>query len=54
MSGCGGNQVDFYSPIPSGEQYVTVTVQGVSSTSTTPPANSPTYSRSYTVPIFID
>lgn len=36
MSGCGGNQVDFYTPIPTGAQTVTVTAtyQGVTPTGT--------------------
>jgi hypothetical protein len=36
MSGCGGNTVSFYSPIPLGPQYVTVTASGTSLTGATP------------------
>jgi hypothetical protein len=49
MSGCGGNQVDFYTPIPTGPQTVTVTA------SYTPPGGStPTLQRSFVVPININ
>jgi hypothetical protein len=54
MSGCGGNQVDFYTPIPAGEQYVTVTITGQSSPVNPPAPTAPTYTRQYTVPIYID
>jgi hypothetical protein len=36
MSGCGGNTVSFYSPIPIGPQYVTVYATGNSITGNTP------------------
>jgi hypothetical protein len=48
MSGCGGNTVSFYSPIPFGPQYVTVYVSGTSIT-----APNPTLLRSFTVEINI-
>jgi sugar lactone lactonase YvrE len=50
MSGCGGgNNVDFYTPVPTGAQTVTV---NASYTSITP--SEPTATRSYVVPINID
>jgi hypothetical protein len=49
MSGCGGNQVDFYTPVPQGPQTVTVTGTG---TSTTPGVGVVT--RSFVVPISIE
>jgi hypothetical protein len=49
MSGCGGNQVDFYTAIPTGPQTVTVTA---SYTSIGP--SIPTETRSFVVPILIN
>jgi len=49
MSGCGGNQVDFYTPIPTGPQ--TVTVYGAYSTVG---ASIPSEQRSFVVPILIN
>lgn len=49
MSGCGGNQVAFYSPVPTGPQTVTVTATYLGNGSTQPAAT-----RSFTVPIAID
>lgn len=40
MSGCGGNQVDFYTPVPQGPQTVTITGTGTSITTATPVARS--------------
>jgi hypothetical protein len=51
MSGCGGNQVDFYTPIPTGAQTVTVTA---SYTAVSSAPLQPTVSRSYVVPININ
>jgi hypothetical protein len=51
MSGCGGNQVDFYTPVPTGPQTVTVTAS-YTYVSTAP--TEPTVSRSYVVPIIIN
>jgi serine/threonine-protein kinase len=48
VSGCGGNQVDFYTPIPTGPQTVTVTASFIGNTAT------PAESRTYVVPINID
>jgi sugar lactone lactonase YvrE len=48
MTGCGGNQVDFYTPIPTGAQ--TVTVYATWGGSSTQPAGV----RSFVVPIAID
>ncbi len=49
MSGCGGNTVDFYTPVPTGAQAVTVTA------SYTPTgASTPTLTRTFSVPILID
>jgi hypothetical protein len=48
MTGCGGNQVDFYTPIPTGPQ--TVTVNATWGGSSTQPAGT----RSFVVPIAID
>jgi hypothetical protein len=47
VSGCGGNQADFYTPIPSGPQTVTVTASFIGNTTT------PVESRSYLVPIVV-
>jgi ABC-type Mn2+/Zn2+ transport system permease subunit len=49
MSGCGGNSVDFYTPVPTGPQIVTV---NATYTSVTP--SEPTVTRSFVVPINID
>jgi sugar lactone lactonase YvrE len=57
MSGCGGNLVDFYAPIPQGPQYVLVTATGNSVTAVVPattPATFPTYIRTYLIQIYID
>jgi sugar lactone lactonase YvrE len=51
MSGCGGNQVDFYTPIPTGPQ--TVTVTGTYTAITSAPTI-PTETRSFVVPITIN
>jgi sugar lactone lactonase YvrE len=51
MSGCGGNQVDFYTAIPTGPQTVTVTVK-YTYVSTAP--LQPAVSRSFVVPITIN
>jgi hypothetical protein len=48
MTGCGGNQIDFYTPIPTGAQTVTVTATGIGN------SGQPTLSRSFVVPINID
>ena len=48
MIGCGGNQVDFYTPVPTGSQTVTVTASWQGS------ASQPAGSRSFVVPITID
>jgi hypothetical protein len=48
MTGCGGNQVDFYTPVPTGPQ--TVTVNATWGGSATQPAGV----RSFVVPIAID
>jgi len=50
MSGCGGNQVDFYTPIPTGPQ--TVTVTGTYSAIASAPTI-PTETRSFVIPITI-
>jgi hypothetical protein len=47
MSGCGGNTVSFYAPIPIGPQFVTVYASGTSTTGNVP------LLRSLTVPIDI-
>jgi hypothetical protein len=44
MSGCGGNQVDFFTPIPTGPQVVTVTATN----------SSGSLSRTFVVPININ
>jgi len=49
MSGCGGNQVAFYTPIPTGPQTVTVTASYLGNGS-----NQPAATRSFLVPIAID
>jgi hypothetical protein len=49
MSGCGGNQVDFYTPIPQGPQIVTVTGTGTSVT-----AGVGVVTRAFVVPISIE
>ncbi len=49
MSGCGGNQVNFYTPIPTGPQTVTVTASYLGNGSTQPAAT-----RQFVVPIAID
>ncbi len=48
MSGCGGNTVAFYTPVPTGPQTVTVTAT-YNGSSTQPAAT-----RSFVVPINID
>jgi len=48
MSGCGGNQVDFYTAVPTGPQTVTVTATWAGS------AAEPAGARSFVVPINID
>jgi hypothetical protein len=54
MSGCGGNQVDFYAPIPTGPQTVTVTACTASTLSACQASNFTGLSRSFVVPITID
>ena len=49
MSGCGGNNVAFYTPVPTGAQIVTV---NATYTSITP--SEPTVTRTFVVPINID
>jgi hypothetical protein len=49
MSGCGGNLVDFYSPIPQGPQYVQITATGNSITSP-----NIALTRTFLVEIYID
>ncbi|MGD0798844.1 MAG: hypothetical protein ABR910_14095 [Acidobacteriaceae bacterium] len=51
MSGCGGNQVDFYSPIPEGPQYIQVTATGNTVTSG---VTNPTFTRTFLIEIYID
>ena len=48
--GCGSNQVDFYTPVPTGPQTVTITA------TYTAPSNStiPSQTRSFVVPISIN
>jgi hypothetical protein len=48
VSGCGGNKVDFYTPIPTGPQTVTVTASFIGNSST------PVETRTYVVPINVD
>jgi hypothetical protein len=48
MTGCGGNQVSFYAPIPTGSQTVTVTATWVGN------STEPAGTRSFVVPINID
>jgi sugar lactone lactonase YvrE len=48
VSGCGGNTVAFYTPIPAGAQTVTVTASFIGNSAT------PVESRSYVVPINIE
>ena len=48
MTGCGGNQVAFYTPVPTGAQTVTVTATWVGS------STEPAGTRSFVVPITID
>jgi hypothetical protein len=48
MSGCGSTQVNFYTPVPTGPQTVTVTGTG------TDPTTGTTVTRSFSVPITID
>jgi sugar lactone lactonase YvrE len=47
MTACGGNSVTFYTPVPSGVQYVTVTATGTS------PTTSTVVARSFQLPISI-
>jgi hypothetical protein len=49
MSGCGGNQIAFYTPIPTGPQTVTVTATYIGNGGSQPAAT-----RSFVVPIAID
>jgi RsiW-degrading membrane proteinase PrsW (M82 family) len=49
MSGCGGNNVAFYTPVPTGPDSVTVNATYTSIT----PAQ-PTATRTFVVPIIID
>jgi sugar lactone lactonase YvrE len=49
MSGCGGNQVAFYTPVPTGPQIVTVTATYVGNG-----ASQPAGTRQFVVPIAID
>jgi hypothetical protein len=49
MSGCGGNQVDLFSPIPQGPQYVQITATGNSVT-----APNAQEVRTFLVQIYID
>ncbi len=49
MSGCGGNNVSFYTPVPTGQDSVTVNATYTSIT----PAQ-PTVTRTFVVPIIID
>jgi len=50
MQGCGGNQVDFYTPVPTGPQTVTITA-----TYTAPPGSTiPSETRTFIVPITIN
>jgi hypothetical protein len=51
MSGCGGNSVDFYTPIPTGQQTVTV---NASYTAITSVPTQPSVTRSFVVPITIN
>jgi sugar lactone lactonase YvrE len=48
MTGCGGNQIDFYTPIPTGPQTVTVNATWIGN------ATQPAGTRSFVVPITID
>jgi sugar lactone lactonase YvrE len=48
MSGCGGNQVAFYTPIPTGPQTVTVTATYIGN------STQPAATRTFAVPIEID
>jgi hypothetical protein len=54
MTGCGGNQVAFYSPIPTGPQTVTVTACTASTLSACQASNFTGLSRTFVVPINID
>jgi hypothetical protein len=54
MSGCGGNQVDFYTPIPTGPQTVTVTGTYTNPTIPTPAGQWTTMSRSFVIPITVN
>jgi hypothetical protein len=49
MSGCGGNQVDFFTPVPTGPQTVTITATFGPATSSIPAET-----RSFVVPISIN
>jgi len=48
MSGCGGNSVAFFTPVPQGPQTVTVTATAISNT------NQAVVTRTFVVPISID
>ena len=54
MSGCGGNQVDFYTPIPTGPQTVTVTGTYTNPTTPTPAGQWTTMTRSFLIYININ
>jgi hypothetical protein len=55
MSGCGGNQVAFYTPVPTGPQTVTVTAcVGGSSLAACTASGTTAITRSFVVPINID
>jgi sugar lactone lactonase YvrE len=49
MSGCGGNLVDLFSPIPQGPQYIQITATGTSITAPNAPLT-----RTFLVQIYID
>jgi sugar lactone lactonase YvrE len=49
MTGCGGNQVNFYTPVPTGPQTVTVTASGIGNSGQTT-----NLTRSFVVPLNID
>jgi hypothetical protein len=54
MSGCGGNQVAFYSPIPTGPQTVTVTACTATTLAACQASTFTGQSRIFVVPISID
>jgi sugar lactone lactonase YvrE len=53
MSGCGGNQVDIYTPIPAGQQLLTVNAMYTAGTTVPAQTAQPTVTRSYVIPINI-